>query len=81
MEIVMALTITPRNIHAGEVQNILTKHGCIITQRIGIHEVTPQNCSTKGLIILHIVGSEAEIKALQDDLHAVEGVKANFMAI
>jgi hypothetical protein len=81
MEIIMALSITPRNIHAGQVQNILTKHGCIITQRIGIHEVTPEACSPKGLIILHIVGSEDEINALQKELNAVEGVNVNHMSI
>lgn len=81
MEIVMALTITPRNIHAGEVQNMLTKHGCIITTRIGIHEVTAESCSQKGLIILHINGSDDEIKALQKDLNAIDGVTANYMAV
>ncbi|MHC1721391.1 MAG: hypothetical protein AB9844_12095 [Clostridiaceae bacterium] len=81
MEVVMALTITPRNIHAGEVQNILTKHGCIITVRVGIHEVTAESCSQKGLIILHINGSDDEIKALQTDLKAIDGVTANYMAV
>jgi hypothetical protein len=81
MEVVMALSITPRNIHAGEVQNMLTKHGCLITTRIGIHEVTKESCSQKGLIILHINGSEDEIKVLQKDLNAIDGVSANYMAV
>lgn len=81
MEVVMALTITPRNVHAGEVQNILTRHGCIITERLGIHEVTSESCSQKGLIILHIVGSDDEIKALQKDLNAIDGVTSNYIAV
>ena len=81
METIMGLKITPRNIHAGEVQNILTKHGCIIKARLGFHEVSDDACSPNGLIILHIQGKDDEIKDLKNDLSKIDGVTVNYMQI
>ncbi len=81
METIMGLKITPRNIHAGEVQNILTKHGCIIKTRLGFHEVSEDACSPNGLIILHIHGDEKEIKELKDELSEIDGVTVNYMTL
>ena len=81
METIMALKITPRNIHAGEVQNILTKNGCIIKTRLGLHEVSSDNCSQNGLIILHIDGTDGEIEVLQKELTSIDGVFVNYMKL
>lgn len=81
METIMGLKITPRNIHAPEVQNILTKHGCIIKARMGFHEVSEDACSPNGLIILHIQGKDEEIKELNGELEAIEGVTVKYMSL
>ena len=79
--IIMAVTIDPRSAHAPQVQTILTKHGCIIKTRLGLHEVSKNSCSEEGLIILHIHSSLDEIKVLENELLEVEGVKVKYMSL
>ncbi|NFH70758.1 hypothetical protein FDA33_18225 [Clostridium botulinum] len=79
--IIMAVTIDPRSAHAPEVQTILTKHGCIIKTRVGLHEVSKNSCSEQGLIILHIHSSLEEIKVFEKDLLKVHGVKVKYMTL
>ncbi|NFE59685.1 hypothetical protein [Clostridium botulinum] len=79
--IIMVVTIDPRSAHAPEVQTILTKHGCIIKTRVGLHEVSKNSCSEQGLIILHIHSSLEEIKVLENDLLKIDGVKVKHMTL
>ena len=79
--IIMAVTIDPRSAHAPQVQTILTKHGCIIKTRLGLHEVSQNSCSETGLIILHIYSSLDEIRVLENELLDVEGVKVKYMSL
>jgi len=78
---IMAVTIDPRSDHAPQVQTILTKHGCIIKTRLGLHEVNQNSCSEEGLIILHIHSSLDEIKILENELLDVDGVKVKYMSL
>lgn len=78
---IMAITIDPRSIHAPQVQTILTKHGCIIKTRLGLHEVSLSSCSESGLIILHIHSGLDEIKVLEKELLDVDGVKVKYMTL
>jgi hypothetical protein len=78
---IMAITIDPRSIHAPQVQTVLTKHGCIIKTRLGLHEVSSDSCSEVGLIILHIQSDLDKIKALEKELLDVEGVKVKYMSL
>lgn len=77
----MAIAIEPRNINAPRVQEILTKHGCIIKVRLGMHDLGDNTCSTRGLILLQLCGNEEEIKTLKKDLEKIEGVKVNTMIV
>jgi len=78
---IMAVTIDPRSAHAPQVQTILTKHGCIIKTRLGLHEVNQNSCSEEGLIILHIHSSLDEIKILENELLDVNDVKVKYMCL
>ena len=79
--IIMAVSIDPRSAHAPQVQTILTKHGCIIKTRLGLHEVSQNSCSEEGLIILHSHSSLDEIEVLEKELLDVEGVKVKYMSL
>ncbi|OFI07779.1 hypothetical protein CLOACE_01270 [Clostridium acetireducens DSM 10703] len=79
--IIMALTIEPRNAHAVDVQDVLTKHGCIIKTRLGLHEADQNMCSQKGLIILQLHGDIEKVEELKKDLEIIEGVKVNYMVL
>jgi hypothetical protein len=78
---IMAVTIDPRSAHAPQVQTILTKHGCIIKTRLGLHEVNQDSCSEEGLIILHIHSDLDEIRILENELLDVDGVKVKYMTL
>ncbi len=43
---IMAIKISPRNEIAPNVQEILTRNGCIIKTRLGLHEATNDSCSS-----------------------------------
>ena len=78
---IMTLTIDPRTAHAPQVQAVLTKHGCIIKTRIGLHEVQEESCTERGLILLHINSQSDEVQKLEDELKEVEGVSVKSMTI
>lgn len=82
MTYIMAIRIDHRSKKAPEVQEILTKHGCIIKLRVGCHETSPEKCAEDGMIILHIsCQNKDEITALEKDLSNLEGVTVKKMDI
>lgn len=78
---IMAITLNPRTANAPNVQEVLTKHGCIIKMRLGLHETSSEMCSERGLILLQLSGEADEINALKKDLLSIDGVKLNTMII
>ncbi len=76
---IMAVLLDKRTDAAPTVQEILTKHGCIISSRIGLHQVT--ECIEEGLIILHLCGSIEEVDKLEKELSAIHRVKVQKMKI
>lgn len=79
--IIMAITVDPRTDKAPKVQEVLTKHGCIIKMRLGLHETSAKTCSEMGLILLQLCGEEKEVKTLKENLLSIDGVKLNTMTI
>jgi metal-responsive CopG/Arc/MetJ family transcriptional regulator len=77
---IMALILDKRTSEAVKVQEILTKHGCIIKMRIGLHEAGSL-CSEEGLILLHLAGKKKEISDLARDLGKIKGVKTKSMEV
>lgn len=73
---IMAILVDNRTHSAPKVQEILTKYGCNIKVRLGLHEVDERHCSDEGLIILQLCGSENDIENLEKELNSLERVKA-----
>ena len=78
---IMAIALEGRNRFAPDLQEILTKHGCIISMRLGLHETSKDLCADRGLILLQLSGEEKEISDLKEDLSKIEDIKINTMAI
>jgi hypothetical protein len=78
---IMAIALEARNRFAPNLQEILTKHGCIISMRLGLHETSQNSCAERGLILLQLCAEEEEISALKDDLSKIEAIKVNTMSI
>ncbi|MBC7342848.1 MAG: hypothetical protein H5U02_10470 [Clostridia bacterium] len=76
---IMAILVDNRREAAVKVQEILTKYGCLIRMRLGLHETDA--CTDNGLIILQLCGSEDEQRQLESELNALERVKAGVIKL
>ncbi len=76
---IISALLDKRSEHAPEFQEILTRHGCIINVRLGVHEV--QGCVNQGLILLLVNGENNEIEALLKDLKNYPNVRVNAMDV
>lgn len=77
---IMAVVVNHRSKNAAEIQKVMTKYGCQVKVRLGLHEAGDV-CSEEGLIILQLSGTEEEINNFQDELNDIDGVKAKHMEI
>lgn len=76
---IMGVLIDNRRATATRVQEILTKYGCIIRVRLGLHET--EACSDTGLIILQVCAPEIQVNQLKDELNSLERVKAEVIKL
>lgn len=76
---ILGVLITDRQKEAGKVQSVMTKYGCSIKTRLGLHEVTDEFCSTSGLILLELTGDLSEMDKLEKELVAIEGAQTQKM--
>lgn len=79
MRTIMGIEIQNREELAVKVQELLTKHGCVIKTRLGLHE-TGNFCSPSGLIILEFAPDDkGEYDLLEKELNELDGVIARRM--
>lgn len=76
---IIGIFINERVKEASLIQNILTKYGCSIKTRLGLHEVASNFCSPSGLILLELHGDTNEMLKLENDLLTVEGIQVQKM--
>jgi len=77
---ILGVVITDRQKEAGEVQKVLTKYGCSIKTRLGLHEASNENCSNEGLILLELIGDYKEMDNLEEALQKIEGTETQKMS-
>jgi hypothetical protein len=71
---ILGVMVTNRTENSTTVQHILTKFGCSIKTRLGLHEVKTDASSNYGLILLELTGDSIEWEKLEAELLKVEGV-------
>lgn len=76
---VIGVRMDNRVANAGSFQQALTKNGCKIKARLGLHEVSEDACAADGLIILQPFGEKEEIEQLVKELNKLDGVKAKLI--
>ncbi|MCF8219439.1 MAG: hypothetical protein K9I29_09460 [Bacteroidales bacterium] len=76
---ILGLYITDRVKEALEVQNILTRYGCSIKTRLGLHEVVNDYCSRSGLILLELTGPQEDRDNLQKELKQIDELQIQKM--
>jgi hypothetical protein len=76
---ILGISISDRVKKVDEVQNVLTKFGCSIKTRLGLHEVVDDECSINGTIILELSGDMEECIKLENELLKIEGLDVQKM--
>lgn len=78
--VIMAIVQKNRVESAVKVQDVLTKYGCSIRVRLGLHDAGMGDvCSPSGLILLQMCGPVADAEALKAELEQIPQVQAKFM--
>ncbi len=78
---IVAIKIGHREDKATAVQDVLTKFGCNIKVRLGLHDLPEGACSPSGLILLQVSAEEKELKVFLDQLNSMEEVTARSLTI
>jgi len=80
MRQIMGIQVGNRESEALKVQELLTKNGCIIKTRLGLHESSEELCSITGLIILEFLpDKEDEIAVMEKELSALDTIMVKKM--
>ncbi|MCX7954342.1 MAG: hypothetical protein N3A01_04025 [Bacteroidales bacterium] len=77
--VILGLYISERITNATKVQDILTRYGCLIKTRLGLHETSENYCSNCGLIILELLDNTDEIEKLENELKNIDGIEIQKM--
>ncbi len=76
---VIGIRMDNRTGNALNFQEVLTKNGCNIKARLGLHEVSDNACANDGLIVLQPCGEKEEIEQLVKELNRLEGITAKLI--
>ena len=74
---IFGVHVTGRVENVPAVQAVLSKYGCNIRTRLGIHDADNSSCSPSGLLIVDAFG--AEVEDFYNDLKALKGVAVQRM--
>lgn len=78
---IMAILQEQRMETAVKVQDVLTKYGCHIRVRLGLHDAHINTCSNSGIILLQLCGENPVISELERELKVIPNVKVKYMTL
>lgn len=61
------------------IQGILSKFGCSIRTRLGLHDMDNEYAGETGLMLLELTGDINECHKLENELLAIEGIEVQKM--
>jgi hypothetical protein len=76
---VIGIRMDNRVSNALKFQEVLTKNGCKIRARLGLHEASDDVCANDGLIVLQPCGKKDDIEQLVKDLNNLKGITAKLI--
>lgn len=79
--IIMIIRMKERKETAVKVQETLTKFGCSISVRLGLHDEAGDACSDNGVVILRLCGNTKDHEALEKALNEIDGIRAKAINI
>ncbi len=78
---VVVMSLARRSTGAVALQGVLTRWGCIIKTRLGIHDGVANACTDNGLIILELVASAAQETKFLKELRSVPALKSKHIKL
>jgi hypothetical protein len=78
-KIILGIKIDNRKELVGQVQHTLTKFGCSIKTRIGLHEVEDADSNSAGIILLELTGNHSEYCKLECELLSIPTIELQKM--
>lgn len=79
--IIMTIVQDNRVETAVKVQDVLTKFGCYIRVRLGLHEAAVNSCTNSGIILLQLCGDDVPVKQIEQELQQIPNVKVKYMSL
>jgi hypothetical protein len=76
---VLGIYINDRVNNALGIQQILSKYGCSIRTRLGLHEIIDDYSIEGGLILLELIGDREEWLKLENELLAIDQLEVRKM--
>jgi hypothetical protein len=77
---IMVVKIGTRREDSPKVQEVLSRFGCSIKVRLGLHE-THEVCSDEGILILQLCGDTGEMEKLETALNSMDRVQAKMVVL
>jgi hypothetical protein len=71
---ILGIRIEDRIKSVEPVQSALTKFGCSIRTRLGLHDTGEEGDAAGGIILLELTGDPSEFFKLENELLKIEGV-------
>lgn len=76
---IIGIRVNHRVANAVKLQEALTRFGCNIRLRVGLHETGETFCADDGIIMLQVCGEVAALEEMTAAFSALDGVKAKLV--
>jgi hypothetical protein len=77
--VIVGIHVLDRIRKVPDIQKILSRHGCAIKTRLGLHETADGFCDPAGLILLEMAGDRKAIDAFVKEVSSLQGVDVKKM--
>jgi len=77
---IVAILQSNRRETSTAVQEVLTRYGCNIRTRLGLHDVSDNYCADTGMILLQMYG-DFDSAVMEQELNRIPGVKMQYMVM
>lgn len=76
---ILGINVKDRKHDAAKLQSILSKYGCIIRTRLGLHQPVDDYSDSIGVLLLELSGDANECLSLENELLSLEGTDVQKM--
>ena len=80
MTTIIGIKLTNRTETSAEFQTVISRYGCAIKTRIGLHSTCHNVCANFGIILLEVLDDSVVVQ-LKKDLTELDGTIVNSMSL